>query len=274
MKAAALTNGARTLLHHYQEWRDEPKELVLPRKFNGRVLDLIQKLRPVNPGLELMRVGPANDGGYLVPDDLSGIEACFSPGVATQISFDADIASRGIRVHMADASVERPAGMADNMTFIPKFIGSINDQKTITMQDWIHQSNEDGDHDLMLQMDIEGAEYEVLTAMPPLLLNRFRILAIEFHMLDQLWNPGFLFLVKPIFERLLTSHVCVHIHPNNWCGAFHRGGILMPRVMEFTFLRRDRIVSPPQPVASIPHPLDADNKNRPPIALPDYWWRP
>ena len=36
---------------------------------------------------ELIRLGSNNDGGYLVPNDLKGISACFSPGVDTKIEF-------------------------------------------------------------------------------------------------------------------------------------------------------------------------------------------
>ena len=266
-------NTARSWLHQFQEWKDSPQELVISRRYNGRILDLIHQLRPASAGRQLIRVGPAGDGGYLLPDDLSGIQACFSPGVHTQIAFDRDIASRGIRVHLADASVNEPPGMPENMTFISKFLGGITDENTFTMQNWLGQVQEEGEHDLMLQMDIEGSEYEVLASVPLETLRRFRILAIEFHMLDQLWNPGFFFLVKPIFKRILTSHVCVHLHPNNWCGTFERAGVTIPRVMEFTFLRKDRIIGELQPINGLPHPLDTDNKDKPSIVLPCYWWK-
>ena len=36
----------------------------------------------------LIRIGSKNDGGYLVPDDLKNINACFSPGVDLNVNFD------------------------------------------------------------------------------------------------------------------------------------------------------------------------------------------
>jgi len=272
MRTMAL-NAARGLVHHVQEWQDQPKSLVIPRKFNERILSLIKELNPVDTGVELIRIGPSGDGGYLLPNDLSGIQACFSPGVHTQIAFDIDIARRGMRVHLADAAVPAPQDMTTNMTFIPKYVGAVNDQTTITMDDWVQQAGEAGSYDLMLQMDIEGSEYEVLMSTSEALLKRFRIIAMEFHMLDQLWNPGFLSLVKPIFQKLLASHYCVHIHPNNFCGVFVRGGIEIPTVMEFTFYRKDRLRGTVKPITRLPHPLDVDNKDRPPIVLPLYWWQ-
>ena len=50
--------------------------------------ELIKALRPVKTKFDLIRIGGANDGGYLIPDDLEGIAACFSPGVADTASFE------------------------------------------------------------------------------------------------------------------------------------------------------------------------------------------
>jgi hypothetical protein len=47
-----------------------------------RIINLIQSLAPQTTDKALIRLGPNKDGGYLVPNDLDGIEACFSPGVS------------------------------------------------------------------------------------------------------------------------------------------------------------------------------------------------
>lgn len=269
-----MINTGRGLVHHTQQWRDHPKELLTSRQLNGSILSLIQQLRPLDAGVELIRVEPEGDGGHLLTDDLLVVETRFSPGVHTEISFDLEVGSRGLRVHLADASVEAPAAMTGSMSFIPKFVGSINDQQTITIDDWVGQARENGEHDLMLRMDNEGAEYKALASMSTSLLQRLRIIAVEFHYLEQLWNPGHFMVIQPIIKKLLATHFCVHIHPNNWCGVFKRAGIGVPRVVEFSFLRKDRIRAPLKPVAQLPHPLDADNKDKPSIALPAAWWQP
>ena len=53
-----------------------------------RLQQLAPAMRPVQTRFPLIRIGSAHDGGYLVPDDLSGISACFSPGVEVNSSFD------------------------------------------------------------------------------------------------------------------------------------------------------------------------------------------
>lgn len=121
-------------------------------------------------------------------------------------------------------------------------------------------------------MNIEGSEYQVLARVSDALLSRFRIIVIEFQYLDHLWNQGFFYLVAPIFNRLLRSHYCLHIHPNNCCGSIVRGGLEIPRIMEFTFLRKDRVTAPQPLPHQFPHHLDVENTARPPLVLPQCWW--
>src|SRR3954463_7181162 len=67
---------------------------------------LLEAARPWQTEHPLIRVGGAGDGGYLLPDDLDGIAACFSPGVSNQATFEEDLLARGIPCFQADASVE------------------------------------------------------------------------------------------------------------------------------------------------------------------------
>lgn len=274
MRPSQALNPARNLYHRLQWLGDYHPDLLLASSEAPMVRRLIRRLQPRQTEHGLIRVGPARDGGYLLPNDLDGIASCFSPGVNNQIDFDLAMAQRGLRVHLADASVAAPLDMTGTMTFEPMFIGSEDHGSVMTMETWVAKVGEEGDHELMLQMDIEGSEYEVLASMTSALLARFRILAIEFHMLDQLWNPGFFRLVAPLFRKLTTHHQCVHIHPNNCHAAIERGGLVIPRTMEFTFLRRDRIQQDLGPFSQFPHPLDTDNTDLAPLPLPSCWWNP
>jgi hypothetical protein len=121
---------------------------------------LIDKLRPLKSNL--LRIGPAGDGGYLLPDDLEGIEFAFSPGVSTESGFEADLARRGLRVFMADFSVDRPGESHENFVFEKKFVGCMSDERFMTMDEWKERSLPGYAGDLLLQMDIEGFEYETL----------------------------------------------------------------------------------------------------------------
>jgi len=236
-----------------------------------KLKSLLTQLYPICCDKNLIRMGPSGDGGYLVPDDLEGIDACFSPGVSLISGFEKECADKGMKVFLADRSVETPAESHDLFHFTKKFIGVTSNSHFMTMDDWVSSSLTDSESDLLLQMDIEGSEYEVILAASDLLMRRFRIIVVEFHSLIELWNRPFFKLVSRVFEKLLQTHTCVHNHPNNCGGSEKRGEIEIPKVTEMTFLRNDRINNSDF-AKSFPHPLDSDNKENPPLPLPKCWY--
>ncbi len=233
---------------------------------------LIGRLHPVAGGHELIRLGPEADGGYVLPDDLAGIEACFSPGVSSISGFEMDCAERGMKVFLADKSVDGPACRHELFTFTKKFVGATTDDDFMTLDAWVTASLPESTSDLLLQIDVEGGEYEVFLSASDALLRRFRILVVEFHSLDQLWSEPFFQIARPVFDKLLQTHACVHIHPNNSTGVLRKGGLAIPPIMEFTFHRRDRLVKP-LPRSDFPCPLDRDNTPHAAVPLPACWYR-
>ncbi|MFN0125164.1 MAG: FkbM family methyltransferase [Verrucomicrobiales bacterium] len=239
----------------------------------GDLRRLLRSLRPRQPSQDLIRLGPADDGGYLVPDDLAGIDACFSPGVSSVSGFEKDCADRGMPVFLADRSVEGPAESHPRFHFTKKFVGATTNEAFMTLDDWVNTSMPGSQSDLLLQMDIEGFEYEVILAASDALMRRFRIIVAEFHQIDQLWSRPIFRLAGRAIEKLLQTHACVHIHPNNCCGSLRQRGLDIPRVMEFTFVRHDRLARDPGYRTVFPHPLDCDNTSNPPLPLPECWYR-
>lgn len=239
----------------------------------ARMERFIESLHPYSPEQPMIRLGPPNgDGGYLLPDALEGITACFSPGVSNVSGFEKACAEMGMKVFMADHSVDAPAEEHLNFHFIKKFVGGTTSGIYVSLGDWVREMLPDTQDDLMLQMDIEGQEYEVIFSASGELLNRFRIMIIEFHDLNQLWSRPFFQIASRAFEKILETHVCVHLHPNNCCGLFERDGLAVPKVMEFTFLRRDYIHCDSRQTR-FPNPLDRDNTPKKSIALPECWYR-
>jgi hypothetical protein len=238
----------------------------------AQLRELITSLRPIDGGARLIRLGPDGDGGYLVPDDLAGIEYAFSPGVSTESGFEAELAERGVHVFLADFSVERPAQNNPRFVFDKRYVGCLSDARFITLDEWKEAKVPEYDGDLLLQMDIEGAEFETLLAASTRLLEQFRIMVIEFHYLQDLLSQRHFNLLSRLFAKLLRSHSVVHIHPNNCCGSVKSGGLELPRVAEFTFHRNDRLAQR-VPSETFPHPLDRDNTRKPPLVLPECWYR-
>ena len=233
-------------------------DMYLVKSSDGSDIErLIRKLHAKK--VPLIRLGNDGDGGYLVPNDLIGIEALFSPGVGKTSEFENDIAKKNINVFMVDASVSSPCIDNKRFNFLKKFVGSSSYDNFITMDDWVGKAKPlRKDSDLMLQMDIEGDEYPALLAISNDNLRRARIMVIEFHRLGDLRNREFYRMVFATFSKLLSTHEIAHVHANNGKLANRIRGLHVPEVAEFTFLRKD-FVKQKNRIKKLPHPLDQKN---------------
>ena len=220
----------------------------------------------------MIRIGGPGDGGYLVPDDLDGVEYCFSPGVNTISDFENQLADLGIKSFLADYSVDVLPVVRPEFTFDKKYLGSTNNDKFFTLASWKDKYLKNYAGDLLLQMDIEGGEYQVIINSPSELLNQFRIIVVEFHSLDRLFDPLIFDLFSSCFDKLLESFCVVHLHPNNFYGCVKSGDVEIPRIMEFTFLNKKRVTIA-TPALAFPNELDAPNvPHRKNLRLPACWY--
>lgn len=239
----------------------------------SQVLRFVRSLRPVPSPFRLLRIGPAGDGGYLVPDDLSGITECFSPGVGELMDFELKLAQQGIRSHLLDYSVADTPFHHPLIHFERLFLGERTSDHWITLGDWIKRVDPKGD--CILQMDIEGSEFAVVKQSRVADFRKFRIMVIEFHGLAHLASTsGGIRNLRSTFRKLKRTHKVVHIHPNNCCPNILVSGTLIPPVLEVTFLRRDRFRGSTRFPVEIPNKLDALNvQNFAQVELSESWVR-
>jgi hypothetical protein len=236
-----------------------------------KLISLARLIRPQLCSQELIRLGACADGGYLIPNDLSGISACFSPGVDDIASFEQDLYKHGIGSHLADYSVDEIPTGTSALSFTKKFLGASSYDQFISLEDWVTSLEPDAtDDSLLLQMDIEGAEYETLLACPNYILSKFRIMVIEFHQVESWSQSDFFKIVEATFRKLLTTHYVIHNHPNNAMGIVDLNGFSAPRVFELTLIKQNRVTL--HGPASLPHKLDFPNVDYlSDIQLPNHW---
>jgi len=243
----------------------------------------IELIIPQPSPFELIRIGGTGDGSYLVPNDLDGIDACFSPGVNNFKNFEDELTHQfGIKCHMCDFSSEPEkfsTPLIDGMqTFKKKWLDIDGGKDSISLREWVNELSCNASKDLILQIDIEGAEYRNLLAADLFTLKRFRIIVIELHGLNAFKDPEFFSKeVGALLAKLERTHVSIHAHPNNCCGdsVEPETGLNIPNVIEVTYLRRDRFMGggtnfiQPQ----LPHPLDISRNvsEKPPIHLNEKW---
>lgn len=239
------------------------------------VIDAVHRLVPCGCSKPLIRLGGDGDGAYLVPDDLEGIDACFSPGVSTTMKFEEHLAvDYGIVSYMCDASADPSKLPLRNgyHHFSRKWLGAFDNGSTQSLDTWVSESPHGNSSNLLLQMDIEGAEYGCLMASSMSVLRKFQIIVIEFHGLGSLSQRRFLNMqFLPVISKLEQIFDLIHIHPNNCCGTTLVHGVEIPNVAELTFYRKSSNMGQ-HFSSSTPHPLDIVNvRGNLPILLRAPW---
>lgn len=237
-----------------------------------RVARLIERLRPQYPPDQLMRIGGPGDGGYLVPKDIDRYDLLISPGVGDSYEFDRHFFGRGIPSVLVDASVEVPP--QPHMVHLKKFVGGRTSETDglVSLQDLLEQFGQ-GKSRIVLQMDIEGAEYEVLAATPEPTLDRFGLIAMEAHHLGGLCYRGMFPIIEAAFDRLLKNHFVAHIHVNNSGRVIPYRGCEIPDTVEFTFLHKALYRPVPEARFTSPHALDRPSMPRlAETPVPRSWW--
>lgn len=230
------------------------------------VAETFELFRPIVHPQELVRVGPAGDGGYLLPDDFGDLGAILSPGVASIAGFEEYFAKLGVDCFLIDPSVDRAPLAHEHIFFEKLALGAetSSDSGSLSLNDWVASIRTE--KDLLLQMDIEGSEWEALLATDDKTLARFRFMVIEFHDLPMVFTKAGRVVVRSVMQKILQSHVPVHAHPNNCCGTFTSRGVSVPLILEVTFARKWPHLDS-QNYAEIPSSNDVDNVSRKPISL-------
>lgn len=141
-------------------------------------------LKPVGTDVPMMRIGGNGDGGYLCPDDLVGIGGCVSLGAFNikhfedQLWVNWSIPSLLIDASSSEDAFETP--MLNGQFLDKKWLMSSSAKDAISLEEAIDHPILDASKDLLLQLDIEGAEYININSWSPRLLRRFRIIIVEF----------------------------------------------------------------------------------------------
>lgn len=193
----------------------------------------------VPPPRPLIRLGSAHDGGYLVPEDLSEVKYCFSPGVAATADFEMDCARiYGIPVYMCDHTVDASPLAHPLFHFEKQGIGygaSAGGGRLEPMSQWVYKSGVESNAQLLLQMDIEGAEYDFFLYEQPAFLKKFRYVIVEIHYLHQMLGPAYFETrLLPFIKKVKESFDIIHIHPNNHTVFAEFSGLSLTSCLELT----------------------------------------
>lgn len=141
-----------------------------------------------------------------------------------------------------DATVDEPAGLPNILILLSKMLGGKSgpDGVFVNLQD-VRREYFPTSKSLALQMDIEGAEYEVLGSMTRDDLDGMDLLLIEFHNFHKMLRiPTATNPVISSLALLKKDFYSIHAHPNNAGGFFVNRLKVLPKVVETTWIQISR----------------------------------
>jgi hypothetical protein len=236
------------------------------------ILNLAQQARPMRAKASpKVRIGSNSDGGYVLNRAFEELGAVLSLGVGDNASFDQFFHSHGTPVIQVDGTIDKPP--FETAAFIRKNVAKDSSATTISLAEICDMASGlpgVAGKDMILKFDIEGSEWEVFLNASGSLLKRFRIMTGEFHGLTRLLDVNFFLRARTVLDKLCQNHQVTHIHANNIGKVGMVEGVLVPDLLEVTFLRRD--FGPFEACDDpIPGPLDYPNQSdKPDIILKPF----
>ncbi|MCI0600847.1 MAG: FkbM family methyltransferase [Beijerinckiaceae bacterium] len=205
------------------------------------VVVALSLLAPFDIDKPKIRIGPKTDGGYIVGDCLSSTQTVVSYGIGKEYRFDSEMAGRGHDVYMFDHTIEGIQAKHRRLHFFREGIaGRTNASDSVfSIKDHLDRHRIIGDR-LILKMDVEGAEYDALDAIPDDTLNRFEQIVLEVHWLNRLDEFTFRDRFCRVFRKLNSAFTLFHVHANNWNGQNGLaivGGVPVSSLLELSYIK-------------------------------------
>jgi hypothetical protein len=191
------------------------------------------------------RIGPPYDGGYVICDIPGKYDGFISGGVGVNIEFERHFLSvhHDMTCIAFDGTVQGLPYYVPGVQHIKRNLGNTIDEETTTLSPYMKNVT-----DVFMKIDIEGHEFKLL---PTLFangdINKVKQLVLEIHTPNDIarhpvyYGDSLKYVTNDVMFDVLSelnkTHVLVHVHGNN-IGTYDHDGILMPRVIECTYLRK------------------------------------
>ena len=185
-------------------------------------------------GKNRILLGAKSDGSYVLLDDFKDIKIAYSLGISNNVQFDTELANRGIDVYMYDHTIN---GLPyQNPRFHWKKIGirGKNEVNTNlkTLEDLIQKNGHTKEQNMLLKIDIEGAEWNSLNDLPENILTQFKYIVIEYHFLNL--NEGQLYF--NVIKKISKTHQTFYLRCNGREGIITFGNKRICQFIEVSYI--------------------------------------
>jgi len=234
-----------------------PESFVLPQggvvpPFFKEVISKFKVCAQCSTSMIRVSDPPADDGGYLMcKDTVEGTDVAISIGFRGRDTWGVQMTNEfNATVLQYDCANDRatdcPPGRSCSMHFFDLCLddnsGSFPAEKLITLGEIVRLHARPDDNDLVLKVDCAGCEWGVFKSIGEDLLSRFKVIVVEFHLLNE--GPG----VKingedrhQVLKKLLELFDIVHVHGNNCHTVWEVGPWRIPTFLEVTLVRKSLV---------------------------------
>jgi hypothetical protein len=216
----------------------------LSPKIQSDLLPILRRLAPyATPEFKKVRMGRDHDGGYIMLDKLEEVEAAYSLGINDDVSWDEDIARRGIPVFQYDHTIDDVPAKHDLFRWFKIGIEGVEsgDRSLDTLANLIVANGHEKCRELVLKCDIEGHEWSMLANAPLDLLAAFSQIVIELHFTGNFRDESYIKILSDAMEKLTIHHKVIHVHANNCSPYLILGGVPLPCALELTLIRTEDV---------------------------------
>ena len=226
-------------------------------------------------GKNFVRFGKANDGGYIMVDNFHASEGiAYSFGISDDVSWDLDMANRDYEIFQYDMTINSLPQDNEHFHFFSEGIGAVKDaEKSLdTLENFVSRNGHLDKQDMVLKMDVEGAEWDFLYTMSQGFLSHFDQMVFEFHNLIQPKNFYNMAVTLELLKKINATHTLVHLHGNNYGSCLQIEDLgTFPDILELTYLRTDNYTFVDDENIFLPIELDQPNKAGFPEIQLGYW---
>ena len=209
-----------------------------PQQLQARALAVVRAFEPKRVvGFDKIRIGRKADGGYVYVNDFSGVGAAVSLGIENEVSWDLDIAQRNIPVYQFDHTIDKAPVPNPLLTFHKLRVAPVDAPGEISL-DSIARRYLAHCERAVLKMDIEGEEWNVFNATSRATLEKFSQIACEFHWLEHAADARASTFFLQVLTKMRSVFEVVHVHGNNSHPFVNIGNLMLPELLEVTFVNR------------------------------------
>ena len=207
----------------------------------------------------LIRIGEQHkDGGYIMANDFKPDGIAYSFGINDDISWDLNMSRYDYQVYMYDHTITKLPQTNEHFHYFNEGISGVDEesQPLKTLKHFINKNGHSKTKNMILKMDVEGAEWDFLETVDTKTLKQFDQIVLEMH---NLVRPSCAASALKLLKKLNKTHQLIHLHGNNSGYLLTVGDTVFPDVLEASYVNKDTYYTFDDELVILPSPLDVPN---------------